>query len=141
MQIVLDQPHRHGNRDQRCASALGRFSIENPRLRRELFEAAEDYAGIKARWWAAKGVPTDVRLGIGGNGNGPCDETVAGWTKTIDAVERAIKRDSPLGFIPFKWLVLDDRDIDEKHTIAVMVALKACAVAMGTLDAKQHPWS
>jgi len=140
MQTVLAQPHRRGNTDQRCESALGRFSIANPKLRRELFDAASDYAGLKRRWRAAKGVPGDVRLGADGSGAGPCEATVRAWEAQIAEIETAIVRDSPLGFAPFKWLVLDDRDIDRRHDIAVCFALRACAVAAGKISANIHPF-
>jgi fumarate reductase subunit D len=65
---------------------------------------------------------------------------VAEWEGKINAVESAIREESPRGEKPFGWLVLDDQDLADEWTIPVMFALMAAAKALGVLDARAHPW-
>jgi hypothetical protein len=109
--------------------------MRNPRLRRELFDAAEDYAGLKRRWRIAKGCPMELRLDTRGTGDGPNDATVRGWEKQIASIEQAVAKESPLGFSPMQGMVIDDRDVLPGQTIAVIYALEAIAVATGRLSA------
>lgn len=57
--IVAAQPHRRGNLDQLCASALGRHVLDCG-LIRELYDAGEEYAQTTRRWRSAKGVPVGL---------------------------------------------------------------------------------
>lgn len=61
--VVLAQPHRRGDTDQRRASALGR-ACRRARLRRECYDAGEDYAALVRRDWRgdAAGDADDQRL-------------------------------------------------------------------------------
>ena len=141
MQTVLFQRHRRGNRDQLCESPLGRFFLENTMLRKELREAAVEFASIKRRWRAAKGIPTDIRPGeSSGTGNGPSDETVRAWGNKIDLVESSIKQRCPRALGPFTQMVIDERDIRPDQAIAVVFALHAAAIALGVLDPHDAPW-
>lgn len=140
MLVVRSQPHRRGSIDPRCESALGRFSMNNPKLRRELFDAADDYAGLKRRWRAAKGAPSTLRLVSPGTGEGPSDATVRAWERQIAEIEQAAAKESPFGFAPMLGLILDDRDVLPGQTIAVIYALDAVAVATGWLGAKARPY-
>lgn len=140
MLVARSQPHRNGSIDPRCESAIGRLSMRNPRLRRELFDAADEYEGIKRRWRAAKGIPYELRLGEHGTGDGPSDATVNGWTKQIAEIEQAVARESPLGFSPMQDMVFNGIDPLPSQIIAVTFALLAVAVATGRLTAKASPY-
>jgi hypothetical protein len=142
MQTVLAQPHRRGNRDQRCETALGRFFIAYPRLRDELFDAAKEYAGLKGRWRAAKGAPSNLISGgaAAHSGPGPSDRKVRAWGAQIAAIEQAVASASPLGLGPMQWLVVEDRETPPHQHFAVVAALRSVAVATGRLCERDHPW-
>jgi hypothetical protein len=139
MQVVLNQSHRRGNRDQLCESPLGRFFLENTMIRRELREAGIEYANIKRRWRAVKGIPTDMRLNEG-SGDDPSDETIRRWENQINLVETSIKHRCPRAFGPFVQIAVDERPIRIDQSIPVMFALHAAAIALGMLDDKDAPW-
>ncbi len=141
MQTVLAQGHRRGNRDQLCESPLGRFFLQNTMLRKELREAGVEFASIKRRWRAAKGIPTDVRLGEGsGISDGPSDETVRAWGNKLDLVESSIKQRCPRALGPLLQMVIDEREVRPDQTIAVMFALHATAIALGFIEPHDAPW-
>jgi hypothetical protein len=62
--VVLDQPHRRGNTDQRCESALGRFVIAH-RLAPELFDAGQEYAAVVRSHRRLLGLPGVLSNGPG----------------------------------------------------------------------------
>lgn len=62
--VVLDQPHRKGNTDQRCESALGRFVIAHG-LKPELYEGGNEFARIVHTWRRLKALPGVVSHGPG----------------------------------------------------------------------------
>ena len=136
---VLRQPHRKGDTDQRRASALGRFVLAY-RMRSEIYDSGNEYAELVARWRAARGIPTDVRLGVGGCGEGPADETVREWNKKIEMVHAAITLVAKPGLPLIRTLILDDRDIDATDAIVTQSALSELAYALGRLGRGAHPF-
>ncbi len=128
--VVLAQPHRRGDTDQLRASALGRACMR-ARLRRECYDAGEDYASIVRRWRAAKGCPTTLRLGGASLGDGPDADTVARWRKTIIDCDSAMARETREGWIAAKAAMLDDIDLDATWEGAFVVAMMALAICMG----------
>lgn len=141
-QVVLAQPHRRGNTDQRCATAIGRFFIRNPRLRRELPDAAERYAALKRRWRAAWGVRTMERASEGsGSGLGPSATAVRRWGAEITMAERAMMEASPAGYFAVRLLVLEDADIGTDQEAAAVVSLTALAVQLELMKEDSHPFA
>lgn len=130
---VLAQPHRRGDRDQLCASALGR-ACRRARLRRECYDAGEDYAALVRRWRAAKGAPSDLRLG-GAGGEGPDQATVDRWRRTILECDGAMARESREGWIAARAAMLDEIDVDMTWQEAFVCAMLGLAVCMGKLPA------
>ena len=109
MQTVLAQPHRRGNTDQRCASALGRACMALG-LPQSYYDAGQNYAALRRRWRAAKGIPTDERLGIG-SGAGPEDGTVEGWEREIEQIWRALHSTGPGVMTLTDRLACDEFDV------------------------------
>jgi hypothetical protein len=139
MAVVLAQPHRRGSEDKRCASALGRFVLAQG-LRSEVYDAGIEYAALVNRWRAAKGIPTTVRQGIGGNGEGPSDATVQSWASQIARIELAIVPISHPGFLAMRRLALDDENIPSGLFYDAAISLGALAQAMGRLPQGGHPF-
>jgi hypothetical protein len=139
MKVVLNQSHRRGSRDQLCESPLGRFFLENPMIRRELREAGIEFAAIKRRWRAAKGVPTDVRMHEG-TGADPLPETMRRWENQIALVECSIKQRCPRAWGPFMQIEVDEKPVRIDQAIQVLFALHACAIALDFIDPRDAPW-
>lgn len=95
MSVVLAQPHRRGDEDQLCASALGRF-VKAHGLRRELYDAGEQYANLKRQWLAFFGAPMPDRLS--GSGTGVTLATAQEWGRRLDALEIAVATAAPAGY-------------------------------------------
>ena len=58
--VVLAQPHRRGNTDQKCGWPLGEFAIANKARigwDEALYDAGNEYSSIVRRWRLAKGLP------------------------------------------------------------------------------------
>lgn len=139
MQVVLLQPHRLGDTDQLCVSALGRF-VKAHKLRREYHDAAESYAGLVRRLWAAKGVPTDQRSGETGSGIGPSDATVRKWEKEELAVRTALMRVHTQAFLTVRRVAIEDREIRDEMAQFLIAGLKVVAVEYGMARAGDHPF-
>lgn len=131
---VLAQPHRRGDRDQLCASALGR-ACRRAKLRRECYDAGEDYAATVRRWRAAKGCPTMLRLGGSSLSDGPDAATVARWRKTILECDSAMARECYAGWLAVKAAALDEIDVAAEWQEHFVIAMLALAVCMGKLPA------
>lgn len=66
--VVLAQPHRRGNSDQKCGWPLGEFAIAHRAdlgWDEALYHAGCEYSGLVRRWRLAKGLP-DPSAGRGG---------------------------------------------------------------------------
>lgn len=142
---VLAQPHRRGNYDQLCASALGRFILNHRTdgrgLRRELFEAGEEYAGTVRRWRASKGIPEPFLNSARGSGTGPSDEAVERLEKRVTAMRSYVAKES--GVQALKWLdiiVLDDGEIPGAVGCHAVGALTALAEHLGMITVGAHPY-
>lgn len=131
---VLAQPHRRGDMDQLCASALGR-ACRRAKLRRECYDAGEDYASLVRRWRAAKGAPSTLRLGGGAGGDGPDQATIDRWRRNIVDCDAAMARESREGWIAAKAAMLDEIDVDGTWQEAFICAMLGLAVCMGKLPA------
>jgi len=91
-EYVQNQPHRRGfavKDDPRLESELGRFCARN-HLRKELFDAALDWANIVRLYRAAWGAPQDENHASAGLGEGPSMETQAKWKADMISIEEAL---------------------------------------------------
>ena len=131
---VLAQPHRRGDTDPWCASALGRFCIAY-RLRRECYDAGLIYASMKSKWLAAVGAPRDVRMG--GSGRDIPAKIVHGWAARIAAMEDAMMRAG--GVAGLGWIeelaVYDRGEIGAYAAPVAQRTIMALAVECGNLPA------
>lgn len=87
--LVLAQPHRKGDADQRCSSALGNLCMELG-LSRECYDAGEAYGKLKRMWLAYMEAPMPDRLG-GGGSVVVHPEDVEKWERRIAQMEAAIR--------------------------------------------------
>lgn len=140
MAVVLAQPHRRGNRDQKCESALGRFCIRM-KLREELHDAGKHYANITRLWRVAKGIPSQLVKGGIGSGNGPSDATVAEWSRKLSRVQTAMQRGTPEGYYAIRLLCLDNEDVEYLNEAQAVDALVIMAREFGYLSTGDvHPY-
>lgn len=137
--VVLAQPHRQGDDDVRLVSALGRFA-KRCKLRREIMEAATEYANKEAWWGRAVGRPRGFENATPrpGNGNGPSDATVRGWLDFKLGVDTMLMRHSLSGYKAFRRLVIDDCDPEPSAATdaALATALRLVAIHTGHITAR-----
>ncbi len=137
---VLAQPHRRGNYDQLCSSALGRHVLDH-RLRRELYDAGEEYAATTRRWRAAKGVPEPFITGGRGNGSGTTDEAVERLESRLDAMRKYVMAESgERALSHLDRVALDDTTISGALGFLVTGALLALAQHLGIVTTGAHPY-
>ncbi len=140
LSVVLAQPHRRGNTDQKCSSALGRLVLAR-KLRSEVYDAGNEYADIVLAWRAARGVPIVVRLNMGGDGLGPSDETVRDWRQRIDRIEAGVSLvASDKGLSLMNSICLDDQDPNFLDEIITCAALVELSYILGRLSKNSHPF-
>lgn len=139
MAVVLAQPHRRGERDQKAASALGRFVLQQ-KLKEEVYDAGEEYAALVRRWRVAKGVPVQGRVGPS-TGMPLDDATVDTWGKRIASIERRFLKAGPGVASATIWLTIDDRDLASPSWPLALVGLRALADELGLLKEDQHPFN
>ena len=138
--VVLAQPHRKGNTDQRCATVLGHFCVRN-KIRAELTDAGEEYGATVRRWRAAKGIPSPFHNEAAGSGRGPSDDTVATWQRRMLEMECAMMREGIRSLLAVKQLVLDGNDLGMDQTDAAIDGLMVLAVHLGTIRQGGHPYA
>jgi hypothetical protein len=134
MAVVLAQPHRQGNAGQLAECHLGRF-CEKHRLRRELFDAGLEYAGMKRRWLCYHGARFPERI----TGNGfavATDEDAARWKKRIEEMEHAIVRGHGALRAIEDLCIYDQQPSMFVHNVFIIKGLLALAIECGRLDAK-----
>lgn len=133
---VLAQPHRLGNTDTLCASALGRFCLSY-KPPKGCYDAGLTYASLKSKWLAAVGAPRDVRMG--GSGRDIPAKIVHGWAARIAAMEDAMLRAG--GVAGLGWIedlaVYDRGEIGAYAAPIAMRAIIALAVECGMLSSKE----
>ena len=140
MQVVLAQPHRRGNTDQRCATAFGRFTLRMG-IRRELIQAADKYVDLKRRWLAAWGAcAVDRPAERTGLGEGPSWETMRRWSAQITEGEHAMMDASAPGYFAIRLLLLEDAEIGIDQDAAAVISLKVLSVEYGLLKAHESPY-
>lgn len=136
---VLAQPHRRGNLDQLCASALGRHVLDAG-LRRELYDAGEEYAETVRRWRALKGVPVGLSAIGAGTGGEIADETVRRICDRLFRMRQAITRDGGANaLIAIDRVALDHEALPGAVGFRVTGALITLAVHLGLIAENEHP--
>lgn len=138
--VVLAQPHRRGNYDQLCSSALGRHVLDC-RLRRELYDAGEEYAETTRRWRAAKGVPEPFIKGARGSGVGTTDEAVQRLDTRLKSMRSCVNAECGENALSaLDRVALDDETIPGAVGFRVTAALLSLAQHLGTISVGAHPY-
>lgn len=140
--VVLDQPHRRGNPDQRCENALGRFVVEE-KLKPELYEAGDEFARLTLTWRRLKALPGVIHHGPGNAVT--CDEQ-----QLADKINRLARdmRDADSAMRPsdaaaVRWLTLqagpmdDAKDHGEEFMTRCRDGLYALARHFGMLERRR----
>jgi hypothetical protein len=138
--VVLAQPHRRGNSDQRRSSPLGCFVIDH-KLRDELYDAGNEYAALVRRLWAAKGVPVDQRGSAAGMGLGPSDATVRGWERDEEGIRTILMRLSTQTYLNIRLITVEERGIKPEFYGEVVKGLRAIAIELGMMRAHERPYA
>lgn len=136
---VLNQPHRRGNTDQKCASVFGRFCLRN-KLRTELYDAGEEYASVTRRWQTAKGIPVQVSSPDPSSGLGVTKEVVKTWQTRMMGMERAMCEATANGHRAMRQLLLDQNEIGMDQDGLAIIAAEALAVHLGFMRAIESPF-
>jgi hypothetical protein len=142
MQQVAIQPHRRAFRDPldpRLENALGRFCVLH-RLRGELYDAGNEWAEIRRSWNAAKGAPSEVRLGHGGSGAGPSDATVARWGRMLQDIDEALTDVNAATLWAVRRLCIDDVLPPREYERFLVPGLSIVAVTLGRVESNVHPF-
>ena len=140
MSVAVNQPHRRGNKSQWRESPWGRF-CDDHKLREEIYDGGNAYADLLRRWRAAKGVPTELRLGIGGSGLGPSDATVEAWTQRLATVRlNVVLRSSASAWLAVELLVVDNIEVPKASIRDAVLGAGWLAVEMGNMSAKVSPF-
>ncbi len=137
---VLAQPHRRGNYDQLCATALGRHVLDHGLLR-ELYDAGEEYAQTTHRWRALKGVPVGLQaVGIG-SGAEIADEAVKRLSKRLDDMRKAVVANGGAETLrALDRVVLDHEWLPGAIAFRVTSALITLAEELGLISRNANPY-
>jgi hypothetical protein len=146
MEFVQGQPHRRGFADRAdpwLESELGRFCRLH-RLRRELFDAATEWANIVRLYRAAWGAPMDERHGTTGvGGQGPSMATVEAWKAQMVSIEEALYGEHGTNKAMYratKRLVLDGVMPAREDVPYALAGLKVLAIHLGLMTAREAPF-
>lgn len=138
--VVLRQPHRLGNTDQRCATVFGRFCLHN-KLIGELYDAGEEYGAVVRRWRSAKGIANPYSNERRPAGRGPTDDQVRKWGSRILTMDGAMRDVTENGFFAVRQLVLEQYELGMDQDGPAITALVALAVHLGMIDPHAHPFA
>jgi hypothetical protein len=141
---VMRQPHRRAAKDpyhKWLECALGRFCLAHG-LHEAIYNAGTEYSELMRQWRAARGVPTSVREGVGGSGQGPSADTVAKWWQEINRIERSLMRldNRNAHFFAARRLCVDDIDLMADLSPVAVAALLALANVMKK-NLGKHPFA
>jgi hypothetical protein len=111
--VVLGQPHRHGDLDQKTESPLGRFAIRH-KLRQELYDAGIEYGTLVRRFYAAKlGTPAIV-VTYGGSGKDISSGTAKWLAKEIERLDKPLRQISASGLRAVRMLAVHELEISDR---------------------------
>ena len=108
--VVLAQPHRRGDADQRCGSAFGRF-CKRCAVNTAGETAAPKYEGLVRRWRAARGVPTHAAARPWRDSRRAERSLGARLGARILRYDRAMTRRVSKAWLALKQMLLMDYDI------------------------------
>ena len=118
---VANQPHRRGDMDQLLENPLGRLIIRH-KLRREYYDAGQEYGGLVRHFYHAHGIQLDFSEGRGGNGLGVRPGTAKWLAEELERIEPPLQKLNPLGFSALKTLCVHEREIaPEAEQVAIIV--------------------
>lgn len=145
MQQVGQQPHRRGASDPLdpwLTDEFGRF-CRTYKLRREIKEAADEWALIVRLYRVAWGAPVDERHGSRGTGEGPSCATVEGWRRQMQDIEDALYGEhgtNKARYSATKRLVLDGVVPARELLPFALDGLRIVAVELGRMTARDAPF-
>jgi hypothetical protein len=142
--FVENQPHRRDFADKSdpwLESELGRF-CRLRKLRRELFDAAMEWANIVRLYRVAWGAPVDEHHGGPGSGQGPSGATLAAWKAQMLSIEEALYGDAGTNkarYAATKALVLDGKAPSRELEQFAIDGLRIVAIELGGMTAREAP--
>ena len=145
MEFVESQPHRRGFSDPGnpwLASELGRFCRVH-RLRREIYEAAGEWANIVRLYGAVWGAPQAENHGSGGMGQGPSMATQEKWKAQMLAIEEALYGDHGTNKARYKAtsdLVLRGYPVPRELVPHALDGLRIVAIELNWMAARDQPF-
>jgi hypothetical protein len=140
--VVLNQPHRRGNTDQRCASVFGRFTIRN-KLSQDIYDAGEKYREAANAWRIAKGVPgiASDRRGMAAKADLTADDVEVLRRKML-GMERAMwYAAGHKAYLAVRQLVLDENELGMDQDGDAIDGVTALAIHLGLLTASGSPYA
>lgn len=139
---VMDQPHRQGSTDQKCATALGQFCMRY-KLRDECYRAGEEYGMLHRRWQlVVGGIKPEGHKGSGNVQEEATRAIADRITAQLASAEGALRSAIVPGAYPWVRHVVVDfptGDIRELPSIArnpITYGLLALAVHFGMMPVK-----
>lgn len=110
--VVLNQPHRRGNNDQRCENALGRFCLQN-KLAGELYDAGQQYASLVRQWRIAiANIHAEGHKNLGSKRDEITREEAEKITRRVLEAESALRRVNACAWV--RHIAVDDKTGDER---------------------------
>lgn len=136
---VMDQPHRQGSTDQKCATALGQFCMRY-KLRDECYRAGEEYGLLHRRWqMVIAGIKPEGHKGSGNVQEEVTQELARKLTSRVEDAEDALRSAIVPNAYPWVRHITVDfptQDIRELPAISrnpITYGLLALAVHFGML--------
>ena len=123
--VVLRQPHRRGNLDQKCATAWGRFVLRN-QFGQPMYDAGEHYRAVVQRWRIIKGIPCKRDPGVSDGVGEVTDAKVKELTLAKTGMEVVMAEVSQAGLMIMRDMTLDDHEYAQtmdKYVIPVVIVL------------------
>lgn len=142
MKQAGQQPHRREFSDPLhpwLESEFGRFCMRHG-LRRELFDAGNEWAEIRRSWNSAKGVPDPVHTGGMGSGLGPSEATVARWRRLLQQIEDDLYEVNKATMWATRRLCIDGAAVGREYEAFAIRGLSVVAVSLGRMAASAHPF-
>jgi hypothetical protein len=126
MAVALAQPHRRGNRDPFCESALGQLVLRQL-LPRNCYDAALGYATLVRRSFAVAGIPQPVTTGVHATANREMTAEAARHLQNeLREIEKRLGGISRAGLLALRSLAVDEREtFSEEEASLILLELAA----------------
>lgn len=116
--LVLNQPHRMGDNDQRLHCALGRM-CKRLKLRDELYRAGDEYAALVRRWLIAIGGIRPEGHKASGNSQEEITREIADkLTARLDEADAVLKRSGAYPWVRHICVDYPSQNVSELPPIA-----------------------